>query len=309
MENENKNSNLKSDDLKSLNVLRTYTSDMADMVRTNEASVIKIALAEKNKREQEELIKKVEGTTSKKFIWFLTGIIILAVAIFGIYYSIEKKKERETPVKIEPAINSPLIYDSFSKVDIGGYYDSLEILNLIKAELNKAGDWGKIKLISVVKKTTENEYTITTDEFFEAIKSSIPETLTRSFSDNFIIGGYYPKQLLNQDSSEQKRVGTFLVFETKDYNQSYASILVWEKTLLGDLYNLFNIDIRDTNSGLLEKKWQDLIINNRDVRTLNDFQNQKLLYYSFVDKNYLIITDSAEAINELTYLLIYKVKE
>ena len=58
MENENKNVNLKSDDLKNLNVLRTYTSDMADMVRTNEASVIKIALAEKNKREQEELIKK-----------------------------------------------------------------------------------------------------------------------------------------------------------------------------------------------------------------------------------------------------------
>ena len=37
-----------------IKVLRTYTSDMADVVRTNEMSVIKIALAEKEKREKEK---------------------------------------------------------------------------------------------------------------------------------------------------------------------------------------------------------------------------------------------------------------
>ena len=46
-------------------VLRTYTSDMADAVRTNEVSVIKIALAEKEKRgkikQKVKLIQNIRG--------------------------------------------------------------------------------------------------------------------------------------------------------------------------------------------------------------------------------------------------------
>jgi hypothetical protein len=306
MDNKNKDANLKSDDLKNLNVLRTYTSDMADMVRTNEASVIKIALAEKSKREQEQLIEKVEGTTSKKFFWFLMGFIILAIAIFGIYYSLEKRKERNTPIPITSVIKSPISYESFSSVNITGYYDPQEIINLIKAEANKFGDWGKIKLISVVKNTNDIESPLLANEFLSLVRSSSPATFTRSLANDFIVGSYYSKQALDQISSEQKSFNMFIVFEINDYNQAYASILNWEKTLLGDLYNFFSVNINDDNKNILDKKWQDLIVNNRDVRTLNNYDGQGLLYYGFVDKNYLIITDSKEALNEITFRLIYK---
>ena len=45
---------------KELKTLRTYTSDMADAVRENEASVIKIALAEKEKRERDAAEEKIK---------------------------------------------------------------------------------------------------------------------------------------------------------------------------------------------------------------------------------------------------------
>jgi len=47
-------------------VLRTYTSDMADAIRTDEVSVIKIALAEKEKRDREAMYQKAEGTKTSK---------------------------------------------------------------------------------------------------------------------------------------------------------------------------------------------------------------------------------------------------
>ena len=60
-------------------VLRTFSSDMAEAVRENEMSVIKIALAEKERREQEDLYKKAKGTKLSRFLFVFLGLIIISV--------------------------------------------------------------------------------------------------------------------------------------------------------------------------------------------------------------------------------------
>jgi hypothetical protein len=74
---------------KDAKVLRTYTSDMAEAIRTNEMSVIKIALAEKEKREREESLQKAEGTNTTKILF----LILLENGINN--FLLQKRKDKK----------------------------------------------------------------------------------------------------------------------------------------------------------------------------------------------------------------------
>ncbi len=81
--------------------LRTYTSDMADAIRQNEVSVIKIALAEKEKREQENIYKQAEGTKTSKIFFVIGGIILISVGLVGSYYLFQKNGGEFTKVSFD----------------------------------------------------------------------------------------------------------------------------------------------------------------------------------------------------------------
>ncbi len=98
----------------------------------------------------------------------------------------------------------------------------------------------------------------------------------------------------------------FFLFQTKDYNQSYAGMLNWEKTLFDDFFVLFNIDISGDHNSLFEKQWKDIILNNKDARVLYDIDGKSVLYYMFINKNTFIITDSEDTIKEASLRLLIK---
>ena len=98
----------------------------------------------------------------------------------------------------------------------------------------------------------------------------------------------------------------FLMFEIKDYNQSYAGMLAWERTLLNDMFPFFKIDVSGDSSNLLNTPWKDTIINNKDVRVLYDKNSNSLLYYIFIDKSNFLITDNEDTIKEIISRLLTK---
>src|SRR3989344_235299 len=119
---------------KKLKVLRTYTSDMAEAVRTNEMSVIKIALAEKDKREQEELYKKAEGSKFSRVLFIIGGIILISFAIYGSYFLIEQKKTKEIPKSTITNVESFISYDSKSYIDTTHTGSTVDLMTLVKKE-------------------------------------------------------------------------------------------------------------------------------------------------------------------------------
>lgn len=288
---------------KDLKVLRTYTSDMADAVRTNEVSVIKIALAEKERREQEDIYKKAEGTKFSKVFLVIGGIILIAFAIFISYYLIQKKKEKEIPQTNISNIETFISYDSKLYIDTTNIPSTTDILSIIKNE-NKENP----KLIGAIflTKNIDTAPTIlTTNNFLSLFNIAPPGTLTRSLSSEYLLGKYSNKDAIN----EKSKSAMFLIFQTTDYSQAYASMLLWEKTMLKDLYMLFDIYIPESNNILFEKTWKDTVINNKDVRVLYGDNGEGMLYYVFVNKNNFVITNSIEAMREvITRLLIKNVE-
>lgn len=287
---------------KDIKVLRTYTSDMADAIRTNEVSVIKIALAEKEKREQEEIYKDAAGSKTSKVFLVIGGIIFIIAAIIGVYLLYQNKKTQDA--------NKPLVMtniDTFLSYDSKSYIDTTNVVSIndLLGVMNQGSignTQGLINALFLTKMVNNIPELITSKNFLSLIQSTAPESLTRSLTDKFLLGKY-----LNPSAvSERAKSGTFLILQTTDYALAYASMINWENTMLRDLFVLFKIKVTGTEDPLFEKQWRDIIINNRDARVLYGEDGTGILYYGFINKNDLVITDNVEALKEVTGRLIIK---
>jgi hypothetical protein len=83
-------------------------------------------------------------------------------------------------------------------------------------------------------------------------------------------------------------------------------MLDWEKSMFNDLFILFDITISDSDSALFEKEWRDIIINNKDARVLYGLNGEGILYYSFVNKNILVVTENAEVLKRMINAILVK---
>lgn len=282
-----------------IKTIHTYSSDMADAVRQNEVSVIKIALAEQKKHEQEALYKKSEGTSVSKTILFLGGLIIIAVAVGGIYYLVQKKKADSVVTEVATNIDTLISYDSQTFIDMTNTVSVTDVAGILQTEVAKGGTAGSIKSLFLTHATTSKQEFLPLEDFLNIIKTTAPSSLTRSLDDSYMVGTY-------QSKDDEATPHLFFLLKTTDYNQSYAGMLAWEKTLLDDFFVIFHIDVSGDRSTLFEKSWKDIIIENKDARILYDTQGNPVLYYLFIDKNTFIITDSQDTIKEVSSRLLAK---
>ena len=278
-------------------IIHTYMSDMAELVRQNEMSVIKVAVEEQKKRERDNYYKKIEGSPKKKIFWVIGGFIILALAIGLTFFTLQNEKEKNTPPTIIETSKALISYDQEKSVDITNVVNKSEIVNIFENELKSRGTSESIKAIFLKKKTDEIIAPYPLENFINILKTSIPGSLLRSFDLDYMVGTYTPESLYDKSH-------LFLIIKIKDYDQAYAGMLEWEKTMLADLFSVFDIEITDDNKTLLGKSFKDIIIKNKDARILYTNDGTNILFYLFPDKKTLIITDNQEAIKEIITRLL-----
>ncbi|MEI7689275.1 MAG: hypothetical protein WCI91_03795 [Candidatus Nomurabacteria bacterium] len=287
----------KSNNKDNLKTVRTYLSDMADTVRENDISVIKVALAEQNKHEREDLFRKAEGTPVTRTIWIIGGIVLVLVSITGTYYVIQKKVKDNVPVVVAKE-ETIITYDGTSSVEINNTdYLVDKLKNHIK-QLSTSTTTNGINSIEINQKINNVSAKLKVVDLFSRLNLNAPASLVRSLSDLYMVGTY-----TKNATSDPK---LFLIFRSNEYDYTYAGMLEWENFLSSDMFYLFNLKTNENKLQLETRKWKDIIINNRDARVLYNEENKPILYYMFADSNSLVITDNEEAIKEITTRLIIK---
>ncbi|HUC88850.1 MAG TPA: hypothetical protein VMR49_02360 [Candidatus Paceibacterota bacterium] len=277
-----------------LQVLRTYSSDMADAVRNNEMSVIKIAMAEQKRHEMEKVYEEEKKISTSKILMIIGGLILIVSSIAGLYFIFQKKNADNAVQQAIIKPNALISYDDQSYIDVTNVSSGANLVNLIKSEAAKPEKQGAIKSLFLTANANGSTALIKLRDFLSLMGVTASSSLIDSFSDRYMIGTYTPAD----------KPHLFLLFEIKDYNQAYAGMLAWERSLLSDMFLLFQIDISGSNSGLLNASWKDIIINNKDARVLYDQNNNPLLYYIFIDKNNFVIADSQDTIKEIISRLL-----
>src|SRR3989338_2987117 len=201
--------------------LRTYQSDVEEMLKQGEGSLAKIAIAENDRRIRSgvsaEEPEKPERT--KLVLGISLGLIILGAGTLGFLYLFRNTEQDPVPLAEEvPAI---IVTDLEMDLNIKGLGRDELLRTLLKEVKENDAILSSVVGFRLVEGRGETAQTITTSAFFQKLQTHAPDALIRSFAPNFMFGLH----VLNVNQP-------FLVFKTNYYQNTYAGMLSWENTFM-----------------------------------------------------------------------------
>lgn len=282
---------------KNIHGLRTYSSDMADEIRTNETSVIKIALAEQKKRESKIQEQKIEGTKTSRVLFFVGGFIFIAVAIVLTIYALYQKEISDTAPIVTKKEGALVSYDTSHTITVSDTTTKKELLAQIEDATSTAKTAGTLTALFF----TQNNQTLTLGHITSLLGIRIERELFQSLDLPYMIGSYTYTHESGAPTDER-----FILLTTKDFTTTYASLLDFEKTLIDDTWEFFGITLLKNNISLSSTEWVDTRIKNKDARVLSYADGTPALIYMFIDRETLIITPRSDTINEILLRIMTK---
>lgn len=284
-----------------LQTIRTYKGDVADILKNQKTSITDIVVAEKKREEKEpkNIQQKISNSKKRSLKSFLIlFVFIFTLGIIGLIINyIINKNINNSPIEITEFKIPTFIFPNFQReVLLSGLKKDkvFEEINIVKNDINiPLGSIIQLYLTNndptknfVVEQTEGNKLLITTESFFKAIETKTPASLTRAMEPDFMFG--YHSSLENSP---------FLVFKIKSYENSFAGMLAWEKTIMNDLNLLFKKD--GSTIDILNSKFEDIIIENKDVRAVLNTSGKIEFAYSFPNKETLIIINNETTLKEI----------
>jgi hypothetical protein len=262
--------------------IRTFQSDIADAIRDQKGSVVKIAVQEQERRQEEGTVQSKQS--KRNVIFVIVGFFLLfgAVGIFAYSYLNEKQKSLvpEIPQKKNfisgDHVTSILVPDTTVLKDI-----------LLKNISTLDIPVGQIEHMLLVYSDADKNMNVTPlVDLFESFRISPPDGFYYSLEENTYIFGIY-------QTTEGER---FILLKSKVFSNTFSQMLLWEKTLAVDLKELLKIPLGEDE----KTTFKDKIIKNEDVR-IGVSNEQEVIAYSFFGprKEFLLITSNTETMESL----------
>lgn len=323
--------------------LHTFQEDLAKSIKDDNVSMIKMAMAEK-KRQEEQGIPETAVTdgNSKKYI-LVGAIIVAAVAILGGTGFIMYRLSNGTPSNPGTSSTAPttglslLFTESKTSINIEGK-DVFDVKKLINTELSKPLQLGSMKALLLVMGAGSNAREITLEEFLKGLQTGTGESLARSLDSRFLLGIY------SFNSND-----LFLLAKVTSYDNAFAAMLQFEPDVENSIGSIFirsqpiappapvvpikqptqtkPVDpegvylpgeepetppedtAEETTAAAANaiqqnrKTWVDRVVNNKDSRVLVDSKGKMTMMYTFLDKQTLVIASSEKALKEIMFRL------
>lgn len=274
----------KAGDIKSV---RTYKTDAEEAVQGNKTSVIDIVVAENKKRERVIMAPEKEHE-SRGLLWFSTILIFIALVIVaGTYYFLV----------IAPGNSSPAV------TNIQNYYPpiiSVQTTKTISIDPKNPTESFKTALgnisstpigstVNVVPLNSEGQAIATSSDFFSSLGITLPVQVKLSLNGVYTLG--VVTSTINHP---------FMILDLSSFENAFAGMLGWEKTIHNDLATFIQVDHPGEPSvSIIPGVFTDKTINNQDVRELLDASSSPLLLYTFVGSTKLVITTNSDTMSSV----------
>jgi len=280
--------------------LRTYEGDIAEALANQRTSVVTMAIAESQSKNQGSTISnKPPSQTGRKIFISLLSIVFIASGIAGGYYlylqsPISKKVVHVNQVQIPKVIPT----DSQVVVSIPSLKKGtlIEILNdnFENTEVSP-NTITEFVLAQTVASSTQK---VKVTDFINTLDLGMLDSLKRALTESWMVGV----------SSDTTNNHPFIIFKTDFFQNAYAGMLKWESTMPEELADIFKyrekanpIDPTASTTSTytlfnIQGKFTDKVIANRDVREFNASNGELLLIYTFIDKNTILISTSESTI-------------
>jgi len=307
--------------------LRTYESDVAEFMTNKRPSVTSMAIAESEKKQNEEVIvNNVASNTGesyvppshsgKKLLMILVSLVLIVGGLGTAYYFYSQSVLAPRPITLPTNQAIDKILPSNTKVNIA--IDNLsqaQILTQIRGEIAKNQDPNTLKEITLTKviglNDKEERYNVNVvpEEILDIMDIEPPDMLRRSLKNSWMLGVY-------ADANGSKDI--FVIVTNNFFQNAFAGMLSWEDLIADDLkaylpaQRMVNIPITSTTTNSTSTREQtpsyysassgqfyDGIIKNRDVRIYKDAAGNIVFLYSFIDNEKLIFTSKEDTLKEI----------
>jgi len=262
--------------------IRTFEDDIAQYTKEKNFSILDIAAEEakvhglsfENPEEEKSLFN-----FRKIILIFLAVLFVAAGGYFGFVKPLLKRSSvADNSIQIT---QGPILTDQ--KIEIIASQDKREVFKRdLKNALEEDEGGGTLSEISVVKINGEGKTSLTKEEFFFMLGVQMPQGLKDYLEKDFM--------LLSFGGTDNSPV---LVFKSKSYTYVFSEMLKWEKSLVNDLKSIFPNDSLIGNDSFADK-----YIQNHDAR-IAEKDGEIDLAYAFIDRKYLVIANSQEALSEI----------
>lgn len=267
--------------------VRTYASDIADMMRREKGSILKIALAEQKR--QREFQKKMDPTTTKNIVVIIIGIVLIVGGIMVFISSIMNRAKSVTPVSSATALPSFMFTENQAEINITGI-NRTELIQAIHAQVaNPTVVPGSINNLYISYVTSAGKGQLPAATFFQKLGIEIPSELFGILYPPFMLGTYAAP-----DENE-----LFMLVRVKDFNAAFLAFRGWEDTMLSDFLRLFQIDTSSYGRVIFNKEFVTETLMNKEARLLKDSTGKVLLSYIFLDDKTIMITTKTDGLEEI----------
>jgi len=282
----------------SLKSVRTFRSDAVEAARSRGHSLAQIVLSEQAKRERAETVQKKRLGINVLLLGLGATLIITGIVLAFFAFSRESIKKEEQPYV--PTSQELILTNYQEKIGLTARFTGEEIRAAIAKEIetstmqiNNIKSIYFTKTVSGVKDGVEvsEEGLVGLTELLGVAGSNIPQALLRSFDESFMFGLY---------SFVENR--PFIILKTNAYENAFAGMLAWEKTMLKDLAYLFVFNSAEQE--MSGQKFRDIIIKNLDARIIEDANKNPVLLYSFIARDTLVIATNKTTFDEIIKRLL-----
>lgn len=266
---------------------RTYASDIAETMRREKGSIIKIALAEQNRRDEYQ--KKKNPTSTKNLIVMLLGMALIIGGIMIFVYAVLLRSKPVSVTNVNPTLPTLIFSENQVQIDVTNLNRNELLTDIDNQVASKTlGDKTINNLyLSYKNGTSQNPYSSTA--FFQKLGIEIPDELFQNLFPGFMLGIY------NQKDNNK----LFLILKTKDFNETFLALRDFEPNMLSAFLRLFKIDTSKYGKAIFSKDFETGTLFNKEARLLKDPAGQTILSYIFLDPNTVMITTSTDAVEEV----------
>ncbi len=282
--------------------LRTFQSDIADAVQHKEASVVKIAAAEIAHNPN---TKQMDDPKKSLYVLLLSGILVVSsIAALGIFFLYKTQKRASTLPKIETS--KIIASEATQEIAVTPSQAIQPLIQQQKETISaSANAITRLMFFTASATSSKSKLALGAQDFATRLNTEMPTWLIRALEPEYIVG-------IHTTESNNP----FIIFKSSSYENAFAGMVKWEETIQKDLPAFVNpstvtaavqapgITGSTTQTAVTTSRFQDGVIQNKDVRILKDASGKTILIYALPDKETIVIATNEVTLKELFARLI-----
>ncbi len=267
--------------------VRTYATDIAEMMKREKGSIIKIALAEQDRQNKSK--DRLDPTATKNVIVMMFGFILIVGGIMIFIYSIVNRDKPVDVVYTNQVFPSLFFTENQVQIDATDL-NRTELFKAMQIQVeNQTLVPTTINNLYISYKTPIGQAPIPATIFLQKLGIDVPDTLFQNLNPQFMVGVY----------SQTPKNNQFLILKVKDFNEAFIGIRDFEVNMLSEMLRFFQIDTSVEGKDIFSKDFETVTLFNKEARVLKGANGDVLLSYIFLDPKTIMITTQTDAVQEV----------